>query len=118
MTISRRALLGAVAGLLATPVLGAGARAETAAPLRRSRFVPLVGATVRLDGPTGSPARIAVPGPGTEGRFRVQFTLPAGVRPVEGIHTVRHPALGAVPLFLSPVGASGDRLEAVVNRAA
>jgi hypothetical protein len=93
-------------------------------PLRRSRFAPLVRSTFQLTGLGESRSvRLAAVRGGTEGEASEHsFTLrfeDAAARPLrEGIYTVSHPRLGAVPLFLAPVGSTAGRYEAVVNRLA
>ena len=61
-----------------------------------------------VDGPTV---------PGTE-QFALHFRLPVETPPVQRIYELEHPVLGALRLFLVPVGrdASGLCLEAAFSR--
>jgi hypothetical protein len=115
-------------GVVGSTVVGAPAgavvqqRASRPHPLSRSRFAPLVGSTFRLAGPSGSRAVRLVAAPTTakgadaERRFSLQFDDRARNPLSAGIYTLRHPRIGAVELFLSPVGSTAGQYEAVVNR--
>jgi hypothetical protein len=133
---TRREALCACAGTVLAVVVGstvAGAPAGAAVvrrraprphPLSRSRFAPLVGSAFRLTGPSGSRtvrlvgAPAAATGAAAERRFTLQFSDRARTPLREGIYTVRHARIGAVELFLAPVGSRTGRYEAVVNRLA
>jgi hypothetical protein len=121
-----------LAGFAASTVTGAPAAgsvrrpAARPHPLSRSRFAPLVGTQFRVTGPSGSrsvrlvgaPAPVGAAGAAAERRFTLRFEDRAR-RPLrEGIYTVRHPRIGAVELFLAPVGSRTGCYEAVVNRLA
>lgn len=119
-----------LAGFAASTVTGAPAaaavrrRAPRPHPLGRSRFAPLVGSAFRLTGPSGSRTvrLVAAPagaaGAAAERRFSLQFEDRARKPLREGIYSVRHARIGAVELFLAPVGSTAGRYEAVVNRLA
>lgn len=127
--VTRRTALGAAfAGIAATAAgsLVTGGRAEAAGPstaphpLRRSRFVGAVGDEFRLGERVvrleAVPARAA--GDAAEDSFSLLFRDAAEPPLPEGTYPVEHPQLGTVALFLSPVGATRGRYEAVVNRLA
>jgi hypothetical protein len=61
-----------------------------------------------VDGPTS---------PGTE-QFALHFRLPVETPPVQRTYDLDHPVLGALQLFLVPIGrdAAGLQLEAVFSR--
>lgn len=116
--VSRRQTLaaGAAAGAGATlgTVLGVPGPAGAAVnPLRRAAFTPLVGAALTLAGPRGKHTVTLVGAPGRDDAFSLRFAT-AGPVP-EGIYRVEHPDLAPVDLFLSPVGPTPDRVDAVVN---
>jgi hypothetical protein len=78
----------------------------------------------RLVGPVGTrtvrlvAAPAAAKGAAAERQFSLQFDDRAPKPLSEGIYSVRHPRIGAVELFLTPVGPGTGRYEAVVNRLA
>lgn len=55
--------------------------------------------------------------PGTE-QFALHFRLPAETPPVQRIYDLDHPVLGALQIFLVPIGldTAGLQLEAVFSR--
>jgi hypothetical protein len=48
--------------------------------------------------------------------FRLSFDAPRRAALRQGIYQFEHENLGQFSLFLAPVGASGGKLEAIVNR--
>ena len=126
--LTRRALLGAgAAGAAALAGLRTAAPAA-AAPghLVRSSYAGLTGqrftagpVALRLLSVTdvagaAADARLA----GSQDAFALAFSGPLGQPLPAGIHTFRHPSLGAVQLFVSPVEAprADRRYEVVVDR--
>lgn len=94
--------------------------------LTLSRFAPHVGSRFTASEGTGlwleeATAQQASPAdrPGLRGEaFSLLFRSRGGAAMGDGIHTVSHPALGPVPLFLVAVGTgrSGQGYQAVVDR--
>lgn len=136
--LSRRMFLGAgaaVAVLAAAPpawarTAGATVRSALTArsrALTRSRFTPALGSTLRMTGgDTGDIdvvlAEITDLRPvlraDDEDRFALLLHVPVSQRPIAGIRTLRHPDIGEVALFVSPVdrGVNPVHYEAVINR--
>jgi hypothetical protein len=135
--ISRRMFIGAGAAvtlLAAAPPawarrsMSAVRSAVTARsnPLRRSRFTPALGSTLRMTG--GGEQLDVVLAEITdlrpllraddEDRFALLLHVPGSRRPTAGIRTLRHPDIGEVALFVSPVdrGVNPVHYEAVINR--
>jgi hypothetical protein len=95
--------------------------------LTRARFTPALGSTLRMTGGgTGDLdvvlAEITDLRPvlraDDEDRFALLLHVPGGQRPISGIRTLRHPHIGEVALFVSPVDRGVDPVhyEAVINR--
>lgn len=125
---TRRSILraGVVAAGMSVP-LGAASRALSVvgapptAGLRRSTFRPHLGSSFDLAGPDGSyrlvlteVGNLKSAPRGHERKFSLLFKA-GGARPEGGTYRVSHGAIGAMHLFVSPVGKSGDLYEAVVN---
>jgi len=131
--------IAAGAGLMAMTALPAvingifdhGPRFTPAADLSHQRLRSLVGDTVTVPGPTGTPPELivdrvtpATPYVSSNGRvvgdsFSILFEGRAGVPLNQATHELKHPSLGVFPVFLSPVGltnGSTQRYEAVFNR--
>ncbi len=119
--LSRRSVLVAGSGLAAVGVavatLGVG-RSRRALPLELDALAPLVGTTFTADDATRLTLS-AVTGPdGGAPRpdaFTLALTAEEPVTMPGAVRTLRH-AEGDLVLYLGPVGAGGDRLEAVVDR--
>lgn len=134
--LTRRSLLQAGAATGALLALGgpAGAPALAAtvpAHLRRSGYAGLTGSPFAASTATGTPVSLrlaevadlarAAHEPAFAGRedaFALLLTGPAGTVLDQGVHELRHDALGRFPLFLTPVGPAGaaQAYEAVVDR--
>jgi hypothetical protein len=128
--LSRRMFLSggaAVALLLAGPPAWArSALAARTRPLRRSRFKPVLGATLRMTGGGDDVdvvlAEITDLSPvlraDDEDRFALLLHARGSHRLRAGTKTLRHHDLGAVALFISPVdrGVEPAHYEAVINR--
>lgn len=117
--LSRRQTLVAGAGVGAGAALGAvlgvpGPAGAAVNPLRRAVFTPLVGAALMLSGPGGSHEVTLTAAPGTDDAFSLRFATTGAVP--EGIYRLGHPDLAPVDLFLTPVGPTPHRVEAVVDR--
>lgn len=124
---TRRSVLragGVVAGMSA---LGVASRAlpvvagAMASGLRRSTFQPHVGSAFTFDGAAGSyrgvlteVGNLKTAPRGHDRKFSLLFKV-TGARPAGGTYRLSHRKIGAMDLFVSPVGASGDFYEAVVN---
>jgi hypothetical protein len=108
-----------------------GPRFTPAADLNHQRLTSLVGDTVTVGSPTGTPPQLIVervtpptPYVSSNGRvvgdsFSILFEGRAGVPLDQATHELKHPSLGVFPVFLSPVGltnGSTQRYEAVFNR--
>lgn len=128
-TVLKRSGLGALAlSLPASGWLAGPAEAKVAVPaLRRATWLPLVGESVGVAG--GPELRVdAVADLAGAARdaglrdldeaFVVSLSAPGGAELGSGLHELSHPAFGQVVLFVSPVGAAGDRarFELVVDR--
>jgi hypothetical protein len=133
---SRRVFLGgsaAAALVLAVPAWTRSAAAATRSALglapralTRARFKPVLGATLRMSGEGKTVdavlAEIADIAPVARAddpnRFSLLLHVAGGYRPRGGIKTLRHPDLGEVALFVSPVnqGVKPAHYEAVINR--
>lgn len=124
---SRRTVLraGVVAAAAAVP-LAATQNAMSvvaggmASGLRRSTFKPHLKSSFTLVGPNGSYRAklvevkdLATAPAGHDAKFRLLFKV-RGAKPGEGTYRVRHRAVSAMDLFVSPVG-GGDVYEAVVD---
>jgi len=93
--------------------------------LKRSTFMPLRGTTFRMTG-VGDDVDVTLAEvndllprqAGDEHRFALVFLPPSGHAGSQGIYTFRHRDIGAVALFVAPVGRGVDRprYEAVINR--
>lgn len=120
------ALPAAINGLMSR-----GSRFTPAADLNHERLSALVGDSVSVVNPSESPSKLNVDHvtPGTpyvssDGRvtgdsFSVVFEGRADVPLDQGTYELKHPDLGAFPVFLSPVGltdGANQRYEAVFNR--
>jgi hypothetical protein len=91
---------------------------------RREDFLPHLKSTFELD--TGVSCTLVEVSAGREiasptavfTSFSLLFNAPAGVEMESGIHHLTHPLMGALDLFLSPVGRSAERthLEAVFSQ--
>jgi hypothetical protein len=127
--MSRRRFLGHSA---AAVMIGAAPAAllrrsmpTTPPPLTRSRFMPALGTTFTVTDGAGA-IEVVLAGiddlfpvlrAKDEDRFALMFEAPRAQPLPEGIRTFRHPDLGDVDLFVSPVDRSrARRLQAVVNR--
>jgi hypothetical protein len=115
----------AAIGLLALSPARAFAQA-TGSRLIRHRFTPLVGESFRMTG-GGHNIKVVLTKVGDltpvlrahdPNRFALLFRIPDGRQPTPGIRSFRHPAVGTVDLFVSPVdrGAKALHYEAVINR--
>lgn len=126
-SLTRRSLVQAGGGALALLVLGpVSAASASAAPLRRSTWQPLVGERLVLDGSAevrldavADLVRAADDASlrGNDDNFELLLVGPPGF--LSDVHRLRHPQLGEVELFLSPVGAPDggvQRYEVVVDR--
>jgi hypothetical protein len=129
---TRRSLLKAGAAAAAGALLGgrpwapAAARAASEVPpeLRRSSYAGLVGTSFAVVGAgvaltlrsvddvagAGSNRDLA----GSDDAFVLTFSGPQAGGPAQGVHALRHGALGNFELFLSPVGSPADASYAVV----
>jgi hypothetical protein len=90
---------------------------------RHGTFAPLVGNSFAIHHPDGGVAQVELVGttelPGGGECFSLVFRAPADVSLEQCTYQVKHEALGDFPLFLVPLGPSGDGgqdLEAVINR--
>lgn len=103
-----------------------GALTGRANQLKRSRFTPALGSTLRM---TGAGEQIDVVlaqitdlrpvlRADDEDRFALLLHVPGDQRRAAGIRTLRHPDIGEVALFLAPVdrGVNPAHYEAVINR--
>lgn len=137
-TLTRRRLVlaggTAAAGLYLTGALPAAAAVASApAYLRRSSYANQVGARFSAVSPTGATVALRLTAvadlarakqtPSLAGRddaFALTFSGPADTLLGSGIRKVRHPSLGWISLFISPVGgpSGGQLYEVVVDRAA
>ena len=112
-----RSLAPALKSMLA----GRGATAPLAY-LRRATYVPLVGDSFEIARADGSRVKLrlieARPIPSRGEAFSLVFQGSEGTVLESAIHRLEHPGLGAVELFLGPVGPTLGRrqFEAVVNR--
>jgi hypothetical protein len=136
-TLSRAGLIqagAAAAAAIALPPVGrslgpalrsvimGGEPAHTAAYLRRATYLPLVGEVFEIALSDGNRVKLrlvearALPGDGDA--FSLVFRSGTRTALESAIHTLTHPALGSVDLFLGPVGRPVGRteFEAVVNR--
>ena len=124
---TRRSILraGVVVAGMSVP-LGAASRALSlftgvmAPGLRRSTFQPHLGSAFTFDGDDGSYravltdiGNLKTAARGHDRKFTLLFTATGG-RPAGGTYRLSHARIGAMALFVSPVG-SGDLYEAVVN---
>jgi hypothetical protein len=131
--------IAAGAGLMAVSALPVaingifdhGPRFTPAADLNHQRLSPLAGDTIGVTGPTGVRSELlvervtpATPYASSNGRpagdsFSIFFESPVGAPLDQNTYELRHPSLGAFPVFLSPVGltdGANQRYEAVFNR--
>lgn len=94
--------------------------------LKRSRFTPALGSTLRMTG-GGEQLDVVlaeitdlrpVLRADDEDRFALLLHVPGSQRPTSGIRTLRHPDIGEVALFVAPVdrGVNPVHYEAVINR--
>ena len=92
--------------------------------LRREDFEPLLETELPLQiGTTPTTARLVEvrtldsPSPRAQAPFALTFVVPDGVEPGQGVHCLTHPTLGAVELFMVPIGRvpGGVRYEAIFN---
>jgi hypothetical protein len=90
---------------------------------RHGTYVPLVGSAFAIHHPDGGVVHVELVGatelPGGGDCFSLVFRGPTDVSLEQCTYRVEHEALGDFPLFLVPLGPSGDgeqELEAVVNR--
>jgi hypothetical protein len=129
-TMTRRELLIAGAGLAGTAlvagVVGFGVLASDRVPFARASWVPLVGSNFQVG--RQSLRLVAVRDLGSlrygdrllAGRehFALDFTGAPDAPLASSLHTLEHPQLGRVEMFLSPVDrpASALTYEAIVNR--
>jgi hypothetical protein len=131
--ISRRMFIGAgaaVAVVAAAPPAWArrsiSALTARSNPLKRSRFTPALGSTLRMTG-GGEQLDVVlaeitdlrpVLRADDEDRFALLLHVPGSRRPTSGIRTLRHPDIGEVALFVAPVdrGVNPVHYEAVINR--
>jgi hypothetical protein len=133
--ITRRSLLRTGATATAVALVGvrpwdaatAAAAATPVGPLRRSDYAGLAGTDFAVVDGT-NPARLRLTSVadvqgaahqaalrGSEDAFALEFAGDASLE--SGIHTLEHAQLGRFDLFVSPVGAAGERAyEAVVDR--
>jgi hypothetical protein len=118
-------MLGLTAGSQLVRELGRVAGVG-APPMARSSFTPHVGSVfqIRPAGAAPVPVRLTEIGnvsrmPGHDDAFSLLFTANRGSAPLTGgIHTLRHPQLGRMSLYLEPVGrgAMVRDYEAIINR--
>jgi hypothetical protein len=99
-------------------------------PMSRERFLPHLSSEFRIesDSQTATTGRLVevtpatvIAGPAaTFSSFSLLFVVPGGFAAESKVHVVRHAELGAMELFLSPVGKPGVEayLEAVITQAA
>lgn len=125
---TRRSVLRAGVVVAGTSVpLGVASRALSVVAggmtsgLRRSTFQPHLRSAFTFDGADGSyravltdVGNLKTAPRGHDRKFSLLFTVTGG-RPVGGTYRLSHGKIGAMDLFVSPVGASGDLYEAVVN---
>ena len=130
----RRFVLAGGAAVAGVCVIGVRPAAAASAPayLRRSSYEHRVGASFRTAGATGAAvtlrliavadlvrARQTSSLAGRDDAFALTFSGPGGAALGSGVRRLRHPSLGWVSLFVSPVGRpSPEQLyEVVVDRA-
>lgn len=125
---TRRSVLRAGVVIAGTSVpLGVASRALSvvaggmASGFRRSTFQPHLRSAFTLDGEGGSYGAVLTKvgdlktaSRGHDRKFRLLFKV-TGARPAGGTYRLSHSKIGAMDLFVSPVGASGDLYEAVVD---
>ena len=137
LTLTRAGLVQAAAGaavVIAVPsagrslapalrsVLDGRATLASVAYLRRATYLPLVGDSFEIARADGSRVKLrlvearALPSRGES--FSLVFQGGEGTVLESAVHRLEHPGLGAVELFLGPVGPALGRpeFEAVVNR--
>lgn len=125
---TRRSVLraGVVAAAAAVPLAAAQQGMAVVAGgmtsgLRRSTFKPHVRSTFTLVGAGGTHEAVLTKvgdlkatRRGHDRKFHLLFRV-TGSRPAEGTYRLRHSRVAAMDLFVSPVGATGDVYEAVVD---
>lgn len=135
--LTRRRLVlsgaAAVAGLYVTGTVPAAAWARGPAYLRRASYAALTGGAFPAIGSDGAAVTLrlsavsdlvrAAQTPSLAGRddaFTLTFSGPSETLLAGGTRKLRHPSLGWVSLFITPVGAAtrGQLYEVVVDRAA
>lgn len=139
-TLTRRRLVlsggAAAAGLYVLGSLPAAASAAPAARgpayLRRASYTTWTGAAFPAVGPTGANVTLRLTGvsdlvratrtrsvAGRDDAFALTFSGPSAAPLGSGIRKLRHPSLGWVSLFITPVGDAtrGQLYEVVVDRA-
>jgi hypothetical protein len=133
MVLTRRSLLSAGATAGAAVIVGVRPWAAVAAGpsyLSRSAYAGLEGTSftvetgaepvvlrlVSVSDVAGAASRPALAG--SDDAFALTFSGPMATPLESGIHTLRHPSIGSVELFASPVGAPGAdrRYEILVDR--
>jgi hypothetical protein len=136
-TLTRRRLVlaggTAAIGLYVLGAVPALAAATAPAYLRRASYADVVGATFGAVSPAGAPVALRLTSvadlaraqqtrslAGRDDAFALTFSGPSGPVVDSGIQRLRHPSLGWISLFITPVGAAvGSQLyEVVVDRAA
>lgn len=92
-----------------------------ASGLRRSTFQPHLRSAFTLNGADGSyqamlteVGNVKTAPRGHDRKFRLLFKV-TGAQPAGGTYRLSHGKIGTMNLFVSPVGASGDVYEAVVD---
>ncbi len=105
------ALVGGSVPRWAVPADTLATSARTApAGTGAARFRPHIGSDFTIDG-TRERLRLSTidespVSPGVE-QFALSFTAPEGSSIDHGIYTLRHPALGSIDMFITPIGAPG-----------
>lgn len=93
-------------------------------PLAREDFEPLIDAELPMQiGATPVQARLVEvralqsPSPRPTPPFVLTFLVRGDISAAQGTHCLTHPTLGAIEMFMVPVGrdATGTRFEAVFN---
>jgi len=118
-------MLGLTAGSQLVRELGR-AGGLGAPPMVRSSFTPHVGSVFQIRSTAAAPVPVRLTEIGDVGRlaghdgaFSLLFTANRGEAPLTGgIHTLRHPRLGRMSLYIEPVGrgAKVRDYEAIINR--
>lgn len=89
----------------------------------RADFEPLIGSTMpitigghRADAELREVNRLPAPSPRPD-PFALLLHVPVALPAAQGIHTLVHPTLGALELFMVPIGPVGDamRYEVIFN---